>query len=344
MQNEITIIKPDDFHLHLRDGEMLKFVLPHTANVFARAVVMPNLKPPVITLEDAINYKKRILENLPQNSSFEPLMTIYLTEKHTPVDIENFAKSGIIKAIKLYPSNATTNSEFGVGNFDKIIPTLEAMSKFGMPLLIHGESTEAGVDVFDKEKRFIETILDKKLRKIKNLKIVMEHITTKEAVDFIFENENMGATITPQHLLMNRNAIFDGGINPHNYCLPVLKREKHRQALLEAIAKPNKKLFLGTDSAPHPKNAKENSCGCAGIYSAFAALPLYAEAFEEAGALSNFENFCSKNGANFYGLPQNTGKITLIRENWNAPSEFIVSKDISLVPIRAQKTIKWKIS
>lgn len=343
MQNEITIIKPDDFHLHLRDGEMLKFVIAHSAEVFARAVVMPNLKPPITTLEEAINYKNRILQNLPPKSTFEPLMTIYLTETHTPADIESFAKSGIIKAIKLYPSKATTNSEFGVSDFDKITPVLHTMAKFGLPILIHGESTETGIDIFDREKHFIDTILDKRLRKINELKIVFEHITTKDAVDFIFENENIAATITPQHLLMNRNAIFDGGINPHNYCLPVLKREKHRQALLEAINKPSKKLFLGTDSAPHAKNTKENSCGCAGIYSSFAALPLYAEAFEEAGALANFENFCSKNGADFYELPQNSDKITLIRENWTAPNEFNVSGGISIVPIRAGKEIKWKV-
>ena len=343
MQNEITITRPDDFHLHLRDGEMLKFVLQHTAPVFKRAIAMPNLKPPVITLDDAINYRRRILDNLPQNCDFEPLMTIYLTENHKPADIEIFAKSGVVKAVKLYPSKATTNSEHGVGDFDKIIPVLETMAKENIPLLIHGESVDAEIDVFDKEKHFIETVLDKKLRKVSGLKIVLEHITTKEAVDFVFENDGICATVTPHHLLMNRNAIFDGGINPHNYCLPVLKHEKHRQALLEAIARPSNKLFLGTDSAPHPRSVKENSCGYGGIYSSFAALALYAEAFEEAGALANFENFCSKNGADFYGLPQNTGKITLVRENWTAPNEFLVGSGISVVPIRAGKNITWKV-
>jgi len=343
MKNEITIIQPDDFHLHLRDGEMLKFVLPYSAKIFKRAMIMPNLNPPVITLDDAQNYKNRILGYLPKDCDFEPLMTIYLTENHSPADIEKFAESGLITAVKLYPSNATTNSHFGVGNFDKIIPVLEKMAEVNLPLSIHGEIAEAGVDAFDKEKIFVDKILDKKLRKIKNLRIVLEHITTKESVDFVFENENTVATITPQHLVMNRNAIFDGGINPHNYCLPILKHERHRQALLEAIKRPSNKLFLGTDSAPHPKHAKENSCGCAGIFSAFAALPLYAEAFEEAGASDNFENFCSKNGAEFYGLPQNTGKITLVRENWTAPNEFLVNETTSIVPIRAGKNIAWSV-
>ncbi|MCL1946729.1 MAG: dihydroorotase [Chitinivibrionia bacterium] len=342
MQNEITITRPDDFHLHLRDGEIMKFILAHTAKVFARAIVMPNLKPPVVSLKNVLEYKERIIKNIPPNCDFEPLMTIYLTENHTPDDIEEFAKSGIVKALKLYPNSATTNSQHGISDFDKIIPVLETMAKFKIPLLIHGESVESNIDVFDREKRFIDNILNKKLMKIDNLKIVLEHITTKEAVNFVLEND-IAATITPQHLLMNRNAIFDGGINPHNYCLPVLKREIHRKALLEAIKNPCKKFFLGTDSAPHPKNAKESSCGCAGIYSAFAALQLYAEAFEEAGALDNFENFCSKNGADYYGLPHNKKTVTLIRENWTAPSEFKVNSDVSIIPIRAQKEIKWRI-
>jgi dihydroorotase len=295
MINEIKIIRPDDFHLHLRDGEMMKTILPHTASVFARAIVMPNLKSPIISLEDLINYRKRIIETVPLNCKFEPLMTIYLTENHSVEDIENFAKSGLVKAIKLYPSSATTNSEYGISNFDKIIPTLYAIAQTKIPLLLHGESADAKIDVFDREKHFIDTILSKKLMKVKGLKIVLEHVTTKEGVDFVLENENIAATITAHHLLMNRNAIFDGGINPHNYCLPVFKSEKHRQALLEAISKKNSnKFFLGTDSAPHPKNQKENSGGYAGIYSAFAAIPFYAEAFEEAGALDNFENFCFK--------------------------------------------------
>ena len=343
MQNEITITRPDDFHLHLRDGEIMKFALSHTAKVFARAIVMPNLKPPVVSLKDVLEYKKRITENIPKDYNFEPLMTIYLTENHTPADIEEFAKAGTVKAIKLYPNSTTINSQYGVSNFDKIIPVLQTMAKVKIPLLIHGESTETDVDVFDKEKRFIDTVLDKRLKKIDGLKIVFEHITTKEAVDFVLENENIAATITPQHLLMNRNAIFDGGINPHNYCLPVLKRENHRKALLEAIGKQSKNFFLGTDSAPHPKNAKESSCGCAGIYSAFAALELYAEAFDEAGALHNFENFCSKNGADFYGLSYNKETITLVRENRTVPDEFFVNPQISIVPIRAGKKIKWKI-
>jgi len=341
-KTSITIKRPDDFHLHLRDGETMKTVLPHTANVFARAVVMPNLKPPIISLQDVSQYQKRILENVPQNCNFQPLMTIYLTQDHTPKDVEEFAKSGLVKALKLYPQSATTNSQYGISDFDKIIPVLEAMAKEKIPLLIHGESTETGVDIFDREKRFIDTILSKKLLKIDGLKIVFEHITTKDAVDFVIENE-IGATITPHHLLMNRNAIFDGGVNPHNYCLPVLKRESHRQALLEAIGKPLKKFFLGTDSAPHPKDAKESSCGCAGIYCAFAALPLYAEAFEETGALHNFENFCSKNGADFYGLPYNEGTITIVKENWTAPNVFKTNDGVSIIPMRAQKEIKWKI-
>ncbi|MDR0304428.1 MAG: dihydroorotase [Chitinispirillales bacterium] len=341
-KNEITIIRPDDFHLHLRDDEIMKTVLPHTAHVFARAIIMPNLKPPIISLKDVFEYKKRITDNIARDYDFEPLMTIYLTQNHKPKDIEEFAKSGLVKAVKLYPCNATTNSQYGVRDFDKIIDALQTLSQMKIPLLVHGESTEKGIDVFDREKRFIDTIFSKKLLKIDGLKIVFEHITTKEAVDFVLENE-IAATIAPQHLLMNRNAIFDDGINPHNYCLPVLKRENHRKALLEAISKPIKKFFLGTDSAPHTKNAKESSCGCAGIYSAFAAIPLYAEAFEEAGALYNFENFCSKNGADFYGLPYNNGVITIVKETWTAPSAFKVNNDTSIIPLRAQKEIKWKI-
>ena len=340
MQNAITIIRPDDFHLHLRDGETMKFVLKHTASVFARGIVMPNLKPPITSLRDAIEYKVRITRH---GFDFEPLMTIYLTDKHTCADIEEFAKSGIIKGIKLYPGNSTTNSQHGIFDFDKIIPVLETIAKTSIPLLIHGESAEAGIDVFDREKRFIDTVLDKKIMKIDGIRVVLEHITTKEAAEFVSERDNVAATITPQHLLMNRNAIFDGGINPHNYCLPVLKREKHRQALLKAIASPCRKFFLGTDSAPHPRNVKESSCGCAGIYSAFAALPLYAEAFEEAEAFNNFENFCSRNGADFYGLSYNKETVTLVRESWTAPEEFVVNTQVSIVPIRAGKEIKWKI-
>jgi len=341
MRNEITIIKPDDFHLHLRDGETLAFVIKHTAQVFARAIIMPNLKPPVVTLDELKNYRERILK-AGENYAFEPLMTIYMTHSHTPADIEAFAKSGLVKGIKLYPSNATTNSAFGISDFDGIIPVCEAMAKHKIPLLIHGEVSDANVDVFDREKRFIDEILSKKIMKTEGLKIILEHITTKDAADFVNENE-IAATVTPQHLLMNRNAIFAGGINPHNYCLPVLKREIHREALLKAIKSGSKKFFLGTDSAPHPKNAKESDCGCAGIYSAFAALPLYAEAFEEADAWDNFENFCSKNGADYYGLAYNKEKITLVREPWIAPAEFNLNDKISIVPMRAKKEIKWRV-
>lgn len=341
MLNEITIIRPDDFHLHIRDGEMMSFALPHTTQVFARAIIMPNLKPPVTTLEDVKNYRDRIMKAA-QNPNFEPLMTIYLTHDHTPADIEAFAKSGLVKGIKIYPSNATTNSQAGISDFDKIIPVCEAIAKHNLMLLIHGEVSDPNVDVFDKEKRFIDDILSKKIMKVKGLKVVLEHLTTKEAVEFVEENE-IGATITAHHLLMNRNSIFEGGLNPHNYCLPVLKREIHRQALLEAIKKPSKKFFLGTDSAPHPKNAKETSCGFGGIYSAFAALPLYAEAFEEADAWDNFENFCSKNGADYYGLPYNKDKVTLIRESWTVPNEFKVNEQTSVVSMRAGKKIKWQV-
>ncbi|MCL2844215.1 MAG: dihydroorotase [Chitinivibrionia bacterium] len=341
MKNEITIIQPDDFHLHIRDNEIMSVVLPHTAQVFARAIIMPNLKPPIITLDDVKNYRDRIMQAA-KNPNFEPLMTIYLTHDHTPADIEAFAKSGLITGIKIYPSNATTNSQAGISDFDKIAPVCEAMAKHNLPLLLHGEVSDANVDAFDKEKRFIDDILSKKIMKTAGLKIVLEHITTKEGVDFVCDNE-IAATITAHHLLMNRNAIFENGINPHNYCLPVLKRETHRQALLKAIKMPSKKFFLGTDSAPHPKSAKETSGGFGGIYSAFAALPLYAEAFEEADAWENFENFCSKNGADYYGLPHNKDTITLVREPWTAPAEFKVNEQISIVPMRAQKEIKWRI-
>jgi dihydroorotase len=343
MTTELTLIRPDDWHLHLRDGEGLKAVLPDTARQFARAIVMPNLRPPVTTAEAALAYYQRIKQAVPAGLVFEPLMTLYLTDNTPAQEIAAARASGVVQAVKLYPAGATTNSDSGVTSLHKCAAALAEMEKQGMPLLIHGEVTDGDVDVFDREKVFIERHLQPLLKDFPGLKVVFEHITTKDAVEFVAAGpDTLGATITAHHLLMNRNAMFTGGIRPHHYCLPVLKRETHRQALVKAGISDSGKFFLGTDSAPHPKSAKEASCGCAGMYTAHAAIELYAEAFEEAGALDKLENFASVYGSDFYGLPRNTDKITLRKESWLVPDSIPFADDV-LVPLRAGQTIAWRL-
>lgn len=337
--------RPDDLHHHLRDGDALKLTVPHVASQFARCIVMPNLVPPVTTTEHALAYRERILKHVPESrrDHFQPLMTLYLTDKTTPEEIHKAAATGHIFAVKLYPAGATTNSASGVTNIEHVYPALQAMSDAGLRLLVHGEVTDSSVDVFDREACFIERVLKPIVQRFPSLKIVMEHITTAEAAAFVSNAPaNVGATITPQHLMYNRNAIFQGGLQPHKYCLPVLKREKHRQALLDVIASGSKKFFLGTDSAPHLKSKKEASCGCAGIYSAHAALELYAEAFESIGKLESLQAFACENGADFYGLPRNTGHVVLRRESWQVPASYPFH-DGQLVPLKAGETLNWKL-
>lgn len=341
--NELTITRPDDWHLHLRDGLAMQSVLPDTARCFARAIVMPNLWPPVTTTEQAQAYRSRILHALPEDALFEPLMTLYLTDITQPAEIEKARNSGIVHGVKLYPAGATTNSDSGVTALENCSKVFEVMEKVGMPLLVHGEVTDPAIDVFDREKVFIERHLIPLLKRFTGLRVVFEHITTRDAADFVLSAlDNVAATITAHHLLMNRNAIFAGGIRPHHYCLPVLKREEHRQALVKAAISGNPKFFLGTDSAPHAKSAKESACGCAGIYTAHAAIELYAEAFEQAGALDKLEGFASFHGPDFYGLPRNSDSITLIPEAWVVPDELPLG-DAGLVPMRAGQTIGWRI-
>lgn len=341
--NKLTITRPDDWHLHLRDGVALQAVLPDTARQFARAIVMPNLRPPVTTTEQAIAYKQRILQALPAGMQFEPLMTLYLTDNTSADEIATAKASGIVHGVKLYPAGATTNSDSGVTDIANCSKALEAMEKHGMPLLVHAEVTDADVDVFDREKVFIERHMAPLLKRFPALRVVFEHITTKDAADFVMSAPtNVGATITAHHLLMNRNAMFAGGIRPHHYCLPVLKREVHRQALVAAAVSGNPKFFLGTDSAPHAKSAKEASCGCAGMYTAHAAVELYAEAFEAANALDKLEAFASFYGADFYGLPRNKETITLLAKAWIVPEEIPLGAE-SLVPLRAGQTIGWRL-
>jgi len=342
--NELTITRPDDWHLHLRDGEAMKSVLPDTAKRFARAIVMPNLKPPVTTVEAARAYRDRILAALPQGMAFEPLMTLYLTDNTPPVEIALARQSGFVHAVKYYPAGATTNSDSGVTDMHKAYPAIAAMEEHGVPLLLHGEVTDADIDIFDREAVFIDRTLARLMRDFPKLKIVLEHITTKQAAEFVKNAPaNIGATITAHHLLFNRNAMFKGGIRPHYYCLPVLKRETHREALIAAATSGNPKFFLGTDSAPHAQHAKESSCGCAGIYTAHAAIEFYAEVFEQAGALNKLEAFASFFGPDFYGLPRNTRKLTLRKENWTVPESLDMGGQ-KLIPLRAGETASWKIS
>ncbi len=352
----LTLTRPDDWHLHLRDGNQLADLLRHSAAQFARAIVMPNLKPPVTTVALAGAYRERILASLlpggtatgaspgeqPQ-AHFEPLMTLYLTDNTSAAEIAAARESGFVHAVKYYPAGATTNSDAGVTRLERTFPALEAMQRHGMPLLLHGEVTTPGVDLFDRERVFIDTVMAQLRRHFPALRVVFEHITTREAAQFVADAPgNVAATITAHHLLFNRNAIFQGGVRPHYYCLPVLKREEHRQALLAAATGGSPKFFLGTDSAPHPRALKEHACGCAGCYTAHAALELYAQAFDSAGALDRLEAFASFYGADFYGLPRNTGTVTLQRAAWTVPAQYALGGE-ALVPVGAGETLLWKL-
>jgi dihydroorotase len=337
----LTLTRPDDWHLHLRDGDMLAAVLPDTAQRFARAIVMPNLKPPVRTVSEAAAYRERILAALPAGMAFEPLMTLYLTDNTSPEEIFKARESGFVHAVKYYPAGATTNSDSGVTDIHRVEDALEAMEEAGLPLLLHGEVTDSDVDLFDREAVFIERILEPLLQRRPGLRVVLEHITTRQAAAFVSEAPaNVGATITVHHLLYNRNAMFQGGIRPHYYCLPVLKRETHREALIAAATSGNPKFFLGTDSAPHATAAKESACGCAGIYTAHAAIELYAEAFELAGALDRLEAFSSHFGPDFYGLPRNTDTITLVKERHTLPAGHAGG----ITPLRANEDLAWRLA
>ena len=339
----LTLTRPDDWHLHVRDGAAMHAVVPHTAAQFARAIIMPNLKPPVTTTAQALAYKARILAAVPAGVPFEPLMTLYLTDNLAPEEIARAKAAGIV-ACKLYPAGATTNSDFGVTDLRKIYPVLEAMQREGLLLLVHGEVTSSDIDLFDREAAFIDQQLIPLRRDFPELKIVFEHITTKEAAHYVREADRfVGATITPQHLLFNRNAIFTGGIRPHYYCLPVLKREEHRQALVQVATSGSSKFFLGTDSAPHAAHLKEHASGCAGCYSAHAALELYATAFEAAGALDKLEGFASFHGPDFYGLPRNTSTVTLVKQTWTPPESFAFGERAELKPLAAGEALGWKL-
>lgn len=339
----LKLLRPDDWHLHVRDGAQLASVVPFTARQFARAVIMPNLKPPVTTVAQAAAYKARILEAVPADCQFQPLMTLYLTNTTSAQEVLAAQASGFIIGAKLYPAGATTHSDAGVTAIENIYGALAAMEECGLTLQVHGEVTDAAVDVFDRETVFIDRVLARVAERFPRLRIVFEHVTTRQAVQFVMNaRAGIAATITPQHLLLNRNAIFQGGIRPHNYCLPVLKREHDRQALVEAATGPDARFFLGTDSAPHAKHTKEQACGCAGIFSAHAAIELYAEAFEQAGRLDRLEAFASHRGADFYGLSRNTSSITLERTAWTPPAMYKFAGD-ELVPFRAGETIAWRM-
>jgi dihydroorotase len=341
---QLTLTQPDDWHLHVRDGKTLDSVIPPTARRFGRAIIMPNLRPPITTVEQASAYRDRILAAVPEGVAFDPLMTLYLTDVMKADEIRKGRESGVVTAVKMYPAGATTNSDAGVTDIRNAYPVFEAMQEVGMPFLVHGEVVDSEVDVFDREAVFIERVLAPLRKDFPELKIVFEHITTAQAVDYVLEGgDHIAATITPQHLLYNRNAILVGGIHPHFYCLPVLKRETHRQALVRAATGSNPRFFLGTDSAPHQKGHKETGCGCAGMYSAPAALELYAEAFEQADALDRLEAFASLNGPRFYNLPVNEGSITLTRESWTVPEELPLGDHV-VVPMRAGEQVAWKLA
>ena len=343
LSERITITRPDDWHLHLRDGAAMASVVGHSARQFHRAIVMPNLRPPVTTTDQARAYRERILAALPAGSDFEPLMVLYLTDNTPPDEIQRARDSGLVHGVKLYPAGATTNSDAGVTALEKCYKTLAKMQEVGMPLLVHGEVTDPAVDIFDREAVFIERVMRPLRRDMPELKVVFEHITTKDAAQYVAESDNhTAATITAHHLLYNRNEIFKGGIRPHYYCLPVLKREEHRGALVQAATSGSAKFFLGTDSAPHAKGLKEHGCGCAGCYTALHAMELYAEAFDQVGALDKLESFASFNGPAFYGLPANSDTITLVRERWSLPAELPFG-DTSIVPLNAGEPIGWKL-
>ncbi|VVD75036.1 dihydroorotase [Pandoraea terrigena] len=343
MTNQLTLTRPDDWHLHVRDGDVLRSVLPDSARQFGRAIIMPNLKPPVTTTELAGAYRERILAARPAGNAFEPLMTLYLTDNTAADEIRRAKASGFVHAVKLYPAGATTNSDAGVTDLAKCRGALEAMQDVGMPLLVHGEVTSADIDIFDREKVFIDRVMSPLRRDFPGLKVVFEHITTQDAAAYVAQADGpIAATITAHHLLYNRNAIFTGGIRPHYYCLPVLKRETHREALVKAATSGSPRFFLGTDSAPHAREAKEAACGCAGCYTALHAVELYAEAFDKAGALDKFEGFASFHGPDFYELPRNTDKITLVREDWELPAALPMG-DATVVPLRGGEVIGWKL-
>ena len=343
--DSISLVRPDDWHLHLRDGVALAAVLADTAARFGRALVMPNLRPPVTTVAQAAAYRERILSVLPEGLKFEPLMTIYLTDQTSPAEIQRARESGLVQAVKLYPAGATTNSDAGVTAIEKVYPALEAMAECDMVLCVHGEVTHADVDVFDRERVFIDRTLAPLAARYPGLRIVFEHITTAESAQFVSEaGACIGATITAHHLLLNRNALFAGGVRPHHYCLPVLKRERHREALVGVATGGSPKFFLGTDSAPHGRSTKESACGCAGCYTAHAAIELYAEAFDAVGALDRLEAFASFNGADFYRLPRNTERITLLREAQDVPLELPYLAGDSLVPLRAGERVQWRLA
>lgn len=339
----LKIRRPDDWHIHLRDGEMLKTVVPYTSKIYGRAIVMPNLAPPVTTVDAAIAYRQRILDAVPAGENFTPLMTCYLTDSIDPDEVERGFHDGVFTAAKLYPANATTNSSHGVTSTDAIMPVLECMEKIGMPLLVHGEVTHAEIDIFDREARFIETVMEPLRQRLPGLKVVFEHITTKDAAEYVRDgNELLAATITPQHLMFNRNHMLVGGVRPHLYCLPILKRNIHQQALRELVASGFTRAFLGTDSAPHARHRKEASCGCAGCFNAPTALASYATVFEEMNALHHFEAFCSLNGPRFYGLPVNDGFVELERKAWQVEESIALSDD-TLIPFLAGETVHWTV-
>lgn len=341
---QVTLQTPDDWHLHFRDGDMLRETVPATARCFQRAIVMPNLVPPVTTASMALAYQSRIEQARPEGSTFQPLMTLFLTNQTSRQDILEAKAAGIVAA-KLYPAGATTNSDAAVDGIEALYPVFETMAECGMLLLIHGEVTESHVDIFDREKAFIDRYLSQIVSRFTSLKVVFEHITTGDAVEFVNSSSmNVAATITPQHLLLNRNDLLVGGVRPHNYCLPVLKRSTHQAALRAAVASGSSKFFLGTDSAPHEKHRKENACGCAGCYSAWSALELYAHVFEELGVLDKLEGFASHHGADFYGLPRNTGSVTLVKESWIVPEEITLPDGNPIVPFFAGQTVNWKLS
>ena len=343
MSDRLTLLRPDDWHIHLRDGAVLPHTVGDAARTFGRAIIMPNLVPPVRNAAEADAYRQRILAARPAGSRFEPLMVLYLTDNTSPEDVRAAKASGFVHAAKLYPAGATTNSDSGVTSVDKIFPALEAMAEVGMLLLVHGEVTRAEIDVFDREKTFIDEHLTRVVERFPTLKVVFEHITTSDAVQFVeAASTNVGATITAHHLLYNRNHMLVGGIRPHFYCLPILKRNVHQEALLDAATSGNAKFFLGTDSAPHAKHAKEAACGCAGCYTAFAAIELYAEAFEQRNALDKLEAFASFHGPDFYGLPRNSDSITLVREEWTVPASLPLGEN-SVVPLRAGENLRWKL-
>ncbi|CAL5220137.1 g2095 [Coccomyxa viridis] len=339
----LTITKPDDFHLHVRDGPAMRAVVPLSAQVFRRAIIMPNLRPPVVSAKQAMEYKSRILQAVPDGIEFEPLMTLYLTDETTPDDVHSAKEKGVV-AYKLYPAGATTNSDSGVTDINRCIPTLRTMAEAGLLLLVHGEVTDPRVDMFDREAVFIDTVLTPLLERVPDLRVVLEHITTKQAVDFVASApSSVAATVTPQHMLYNRNVLFQGGLQPHSFCLPILKRERHRQAVAAAAMSGSKKFFLGTDSAPHARETKEASCGCAGIFSAPVALQLYAQMFEEAGQLQHLESFASHSGADFYGLPRNEDKVELVKQPLQVPTSYSYG-DSTVIPICAGKTIHWNLA